>query len=123
MFTGGEQIPFYEIAASVARKVQDGEAERAILCCGTGMGVAIVANKFKGVYAGVVESEFGGRHCKVINNCNVLTMGAWVVPPYQATRIVDLYLDSPFTKGYEGIRGFLENACIEVGKIENETMK
>ena len=49
---------YYEVAPAVAKKVQSGEAEKGILCCGTGMGMAIVANKFKGVYASVVEGSF-----------------------------------------------------------------
>lgn len=117
------QIPFYEVAADAARKLQQGQADKAVLFCGTGMGVAIVANKFKGVYAGVVESEFSGLHAKVINNCNVLTMGGWVVSAYRANRILDQWLDTPFTKGYEEISGFLEDALSKIARIEDEAAK
>ncbi len=120
MYNADTQIPYYEVAANAAGKIQSGEADKAILFCGTGMGVAIVSNKFKGVYAGVVESEFGGRHCKVINNCNVLTMGGWVVSSYRAKKIVDSWLSSGFTEGYEDIAEFLRNAEEEVKKIEEE---
>ena len=113
-------IPYYEVAADAARKLQQGQAERAILFCGTGMGVAIVSNKFKGVYAGVVETEFGGLHARVINDCNVLTMGGWIVSAYRAKRIVDQWLDVPFTRGYEAISGFLQDALKQVARIEDE---
>jgi len=69
--------PYYEVAPKVAKKVQSGEFSRGLLCCGTGMGMAIVANKFKGVYAAVVEGSYGAKMAKVINNANVLTMGGW----------------------------------------------
>jgi ribose 5-phosphate isomerase B len=123
MHEAAKQIPYYEVAAMAARKIQGKEADRAILFCGTGMGVAIVANKFKGIYAGVVEGEFSGQHCKVINNCNVLTMGGWVVTPYRAKKIISLWLESHFTAGYDDIADFLTAACQEIKKIEEETMK
>ena len=64
------------MAANAAKKIQDKEAERAVLFCGTGMGVSIVANKFKGIYASVVVNpEYTAKMSKVINNSNVLTMG------------------------------------------------
>ena len=80
-------IPYYEIGAIAARKLQAGEAERGILFCGTGMGVSISANKFKGVYASVVESEFTGPRCKIINNSNIISMGGWVVSQYRAKKV------------------------------------
>lgn len=123
MFNEKDPIPYYEVAADAARKIQQGKAERAVLFCGTGMGVAIVANKFRGIYASVVESEFAARHCKVINSSNILTMGGWVVTGYRAKRMVDVWLKSAFTEGYEPIAGFLTKACGEIAQIENETMK
>jgi ribose 5-phosphate isomerase B len=115
-------IPYYEIAAKAAAHIQQGVADRAILFCGTGMGVAIVANKFKGIYASVVESEFTGQHCKVINNSNVLTMGGWVVSGYRAKKIVDLWLGSSFTEGYDEIEGFLKDAIVKIETIEDKNM-
>lgn len=123
MYSLEDEIPYYKVAATAAKKIQDGNAEKAILFCGTGMGVAIVANKFKGVYASVVESEFGGQHSRVINNSNVLTLGGFIVTPYRAKKIVDLWLESKFTEGYEHIGDFLEEALDEIKKIEEMTMK
>ena len=79
--TPGNQRPYYDVAKEAARMLQAGAAERAVLVCGTGMGMAIVANKFKGVYASVIESEFTARMCRAVNNANVLTMGSMVVAP------------------------------------------
>jgi len=123
MHDSQKPIPYYEIAANAAGKLQQGEADKAILFCGTGMGMAIVANKFKGIYAGVVESEFGGLHCRIINNTNVLTMGGWVISAYRAKKIVDQWLSASFTEGYEDIADFLKSAVEEIKKIENKTMK
>jgi len=123
MFNAEEEIPYYEVAATAARKIQSGEADRGILFCGTGMGLSIVANKFKGVYASVVESEFGAQHARAINDSNVLTMGGFVISEYRAKRIADLWLDSNFTEGYEHIGDFLTSALDEIKAIEEQTMK
>lgn len=118
-----KEIPYYEVAALAATKVQKGQAERGIIFCGTGMGVAIVANKFKGVYAGVVESEFAGEHCKCINNTNILTMGGMIVAPYRAKKIVDKWLETSFTQGLPEFSDFLKESLKQIQKIEAETMK
>ncbi|MBI2343976.1 MAG: RpiB/LacA/LacB family sugar-phosphate isomerase [Deltaproteobacteria bacterium] len=117
------EVPYYEVGALAALKVQQGKAERGIIFCGTGMGVAIVANKFRGIYASVVESEFAGLHCKVINNSNILSLGGMIVAPYRAKRIVDQWLAASFTEGYPEFAPFLTRALAEIKKIEAETMK
>ena len=118
-----KDIPYYEIGAIAGRKIQAGEAERGILFCGTGMGVSIVANKFKGVYASVVESEFTGERCKIINNSNIITMGGWVVSPYRAKKICDVWLDAAFARGdkdLEKFSDFLKEAFKEIQVIEDK---
>jgi ribose 5-phosphate isomerase B len=112
-------IPFYEVAANVARLIQNQQAEKGFLFCGTGMGVAIVANKFKGVYAAVVESSFAGKMCAAINKANVITMGGWIVGPKLAIDIADHFLATGFTEGLEDIRGFLTQAVEEIRQIED----
>ena len=91
---------FYETAARVAKAIQSGQAERGILMCGTGMGVCLVANKFKGIYAGVAESVTTARLHWVINRANVLCMGAWVVGPYVARDMVDAWLKAAIGEGF-----------------------
>ena len=118
-----KDIPYYEVGAIAARKIQAGDAERGILFCGTGMGVSIAANKFKGVYASVVESEFTGERCKIINNSNIITMGGWVVSHYRAKKICDLWLDAAFARGdrdLEEFSDFLKDAFREIQVIEKE---
>jgi len=112
--------PYFEQAPKVARVVQSGEAEKGILICGTGQGMAIVANKFKGVYASVVDSVFSGERCKIINNANVITLGGWVTAPFLATQIVDGWLSMAFTQKMEFKKDFLTNAFAKVQKLEDE---
>jgi len=119
----GDERPYYEVAASVAEKIRQGEAERGILFCGTGMGVGIVANKFKGIYAAVIESEFTAKMSRAVNNANVLAMGSMVVAPHIATLAVDAWLQTVHTEGLEEYQDFLRTAVAEVAKIDDANLK
>jgi len=112
--------PYYDLASAAARKVQNGEAERAVLCCGTGMGMAIVANKFTGVYASVVESPLAARLCRAVNNANVLTLGSLLLTPFVALEAVDAWLDTAHTQGLEQHSEFLCQALKCVAAVEAE---
>ncbi|MBN2655779.1 MAG: RpiB/LacA/LacB family sugar-phosphate isomerase [Spirochaetales bacterium] len=112
--------PYFEQAPKVARCVQSGEAEKGILICGTGQGMAIVSNKFKGVYASVVDSVFAAERSKIINNANIITMGGWITAPFLGTQIVDAWLSMAFTQKMEFKKDFLTNAFKEVQKLEEE---
>mgnify|MGYP000963259251 CR=1 FL=1 len=72
---------YFVVAPLVAGKVQAGEYDRAILICGTGAGMSVVANKFKGVYAVACESVYTARMARAINNAQILCMGGWIVAP------------------------------------------
>ncbi len=112
--------PYFEQAPKVAKSVQSGEAQKGILICGTGQGMAIVANKHKGVYASVVDSVFSGERSKIINNANVITMGGWVTAPFLGIEIVDAWLSMAFTQKMEFKKDFLTNAFEQVQKLEDE---
>ena len=115
---------FYEVAPCVARKVQSGEVDKGLLFCGTGMGMAIAANKFKGVYAAAVESSYSARMCAVINRANILTMGGWIIAPQMAVEMVEKWLNTGFTEGFPLDRQkFLCDAFEHVKEIEDENMK
>ena len=116
------EIPYYQVAATAAKKIQHGQAQCGILFCGTGMGVAIVANKFKGIAASVVESAFTARMCKAVNNANVLTMGAMVVAPHIATLAADAWLGTSHTEGLDQFADFLTGALNEIDAIEETNM-
>lgn len=107
---------YYDVAATVAGMIQNRECEKAIVMCGTGAGVSIVANKFKGVFAVAVESEFSARMASAINNANVISMGGWIVAPRLACEIVDAFLTTSFTEGIaEDRKQFLKDS-LEITK-------
>lgn len=115
--------PYFEQAPLVARAIQKGEADKGILICGTGQGMAIVANKHKGVYACVVDDVFSGERAKIVNNANVITMGGWITAPFVGKEIVDAWLSMQFTQKMEFKKDFLTNAFGKVQEHENEVFK
>ena len=107
--------PYFDCGAAVGKAMQAGQAERALLFCGTGMGMSIVANRFKGVTAAVVESVFAAKMCRAINNANVLCLGQMIWGEWMAKEAVDVFLSTGFTQGMDPYAGFLREAC---GKVE-----
>jgi ribose 5-phosphate isomerase B len=118
-----EPQPYFIQAPKVAEAIQKDEAEKGILICGTGQGMAIVANKFKGVYACVTNDVFSGERAKIINNANVITLGGWITAPFVACEIVDAWLSMEFTQKMEFKRDFLTNAFEKVRELEKENFK
>jgi ribose 5-phosphate isomerase B len=115
--------PYVEQAPLVARAIQAGEADRGILVCGTGQGMAIVANKHKGIYACVATDVFSGERAKIINDANVLTLGGWITAPYLACEIVDAWLSVSFAEKMESKRDFLAGALRRVTEIEERNFR
>jgi len=115
--------PYFVQAPKVAKAVQEGKAEKGILVCGTGQGMAIVANKHKGVYACVVDSIFSAERSKIVNNANIITLGGWITAPFLGVQIVDAWLAMEFTQKMEAKKEFLTNAFNQVKELEKETFK
>lgn len=115
--------PYTQQAPKVASAVQKGEVDRGILICGTGQGMAIVANKHKGVYACVADSVFSGERAKIINNANVLTLGGWITAPFLGVQIVEAWLSVGFTEKMEFKKDFLTNCFNLVGELEDRHFK
>ena len=112
------ETPYYEVAEKAAREISAGNADGAVLFCGTGAGMAIVANKICGVRAVCVESVFAAKKAKAINDANAITMGAMIVGGAMACEMVDAWLDTKFAEGFEQLREFLESARGQVGEID-----
>lgn len=93
--------PFFEAGAKAAELVSKGEAERAVLICGTGMGMSQVANLFPGVLAACCESVYAAKMCRAINNSNILTMGGWVIGPEMGVEMVKAFLETAHTQDLE----------------------
>jgi len=110
---------YFVVAPAAAKKVQDKKFEKAILICGTGMGMAIVANKYKGVYAAVCENPYAAEKARSINDANILAMGGWITGSVMACEMVDKFLETQFTQGLEEWRQeFLKSAREQVREIE-----
>ena len=113
-------IPYFQVAEKIAREVAQGKYDRAILICGTGMGMSIVSNKHKGVYAACVESVHTAKLSRAINNANILCLGGWLIGQEKAIEMVKAFLNTQFLQGLEDWRQkYLINAEKEVNKIEN----
>jgi len=113
-------FPFFTVAPAACEKIQKGEAEKAILICGTGMGMSQVANKFKGVRAACVESLYSAKMCRAVNDSNVLCLGGWLIAPEMGVELVKAFLGTEFTQGLEEWRqDFLKNAKAEFAAIED----
>ena len=90
---------FHRIGLKVGAKISEGEFERALLFCGTGMGIHIAASKCPGVHAGVVESVPAALRAITGNGVNVLAMGAFYIAPQMGKDIVDAYLSNELGSG------------------------
>lgn len=93
--------PYYQVAGEVAPKVQDGSYDKAVLICGTGAGMCVVSNKFKGVYAVACEGVYSAKMARAINNANVLCMGGWIVGPEMAVEMVKAFLTTDWCQDLE----------------------
>ena len=88
-----------DVAYHLAKKIQAGQYDRGILICGTGLGMAIAANKVKGVYAGSCNDVYCAERLQKSNNAQILTLGAQVTGPESAKIIVSAWLGSEFQGG------------------------
>jgi len=94
-----ESVDYPDFAAGVAHGVAAGRFDRGILVCGTGIGMAIAANKVSGVRAASVSDLEEARLCREHNDANVLTLGARITPSDRAIAIVRTFLDTRFSGG------------------------
>jgi len=112
-----ESVDYPDYAYEVARRVGTGEMERGLLICGTGTGMCIAANKVRGVRAAscqdVLTAEMSRRH----NDANVLCLSADLVGEEQMTKMIRLFLETPFDGGRHARR------VEKITKIENEQCK
>jgi len=92
----GDDTAYPHIAVAAAQKIAAGEADRALLFCGTGLGVAIAANKVTGVRAVTAHDSYSVERSVLSNNAQVLTMGERVIGLELAKKLVDQWLDYEF---------------------------
>ena len=94
-----ESVDYPEFARAVAEKVASGMAQLGVLVCGTGMGMAIAANKVPGIRAAVVHDKVTARAAREHNDANVLTLGGRLIEAGLAIEIVKEFLDAQFAGG------------------------
>lgn len=97
--TDGESVDYPDYALDVARAVRDGKADRGVLVCGTGIGMAIAANKVTGVRAAAVTEPELAEMARLHNNANVIAVAGRYTPEAKAIEIVDRFLATEFEGG------------------------
>jgi len=95
----GESVDYPDFGYKVAKAVKDGECENGIVCCGTGIGISISANKVKGIRCALCNDCYSAKMAKEHNNANVLALGARVLGRDLALEIVDSYINAKFEGG------------------------
>ena len=112
-----ESVDYPEIAKKVAEKVQNKNCDKGIIICRSGIGMSIVANKFKGIRCAKCNDEEEAKFSRMHNNSNVLALGADYMDTSKTIRIVRTWIAT----GFEGGRHQERIKLIE--EIENENMK
>jgi ribose 5-phosphate isomerase B len=114
-----EPVDFPDFAENVGRAIQNGEAERGILCCGSGIGACIAANKMKGVYASICHDTYSAAQGVLHDDMNVLCLGGRVIGPELAKALIHAFLNAEYQgnkKGGERLARRVE----KIRKLENE---
>jgi ribose 5-phosphate isomerase B len=94
-----EKVDYVDYAEKAAQSVSSGEYDRAILVCGSGLGMAIVANKFKGIRATLCLDDYTAEMSRAHNDSNCLTIGARIVPQDETLNIVRIWLETEYEGG------------------------
>ena len=97
--SSAHSVDYPDFARAVAEGVSGGKFDRGILVCGTGVGMAIAANKVAGIRAAPVMDEQAARLSREHNDANVLALGERLTPADAARRIVNAFIDTPFAGG------------------------
>jgi ribose 5-phosphate isomerase B len=94
-----DSVDYTDFGKTVAGKVSDGTFERGILICGTGLGMSMVANRFRGVRAALANDLFSAIMSRRHNDSNVLVMGGRLIGDTLALQLVETWLEAPFEGG------------------------
>ena len=115
---------YFEASENLARVIREGRVERGIVICGTGAGVSMIANKFRGVYAVACESVYTAEKTSLINNANVLAMGEKVVSFSMGAEMAERWLEGRWCQGFEEQRRRNnERGFGKLQEIESENFK
>lgn len=112
-----DSVNYAPLALKVANAVKSGECEKGILCCGTGIGISIAANKVTGIRAALCTNEFCAKMTRLHNDANILCMGGRVINGETAAALTKIFLETPFEGGRHAER------IAEIAAIEDGTLK
>jgi ribose 5-phosphate isomerase B len=108
-----DPVDYPDTARDAANAVLDGRAERSVLVCGSGAGVAVAACKFPGIRAACAHDTYTGHQCVEHDNVNVLCLGARVIGPALAADVIRAFLGAQFTGEERHVRRLAKIAAIE----------
>lgn len=115
-----ERAPMYHrVGFLLGSRISEGEYEKALAFCGTGMGIHIAASKVPHVHAAVAETLPSARRAATANNANLLAMGAFYTAPRLAMAMADAFLESTLGDGYEEWDGFYDYHLIGYQEVED----
>jgi ribose 5-phosphate isomerase B len=109
-------VDYPDVALEVAQGVRNGEAERGVLVCGTGIGMDIAANKVQGVRAARVTDTISANLARAHNDTKVLCLGNWLVAPMLGEKILDVWLNTT----YEGDKHI--SRLEKIARIDGQTL-
>lgn len=110
---GDESVDYALFAQKACQAVVSGDCEKAILCCGTGIGISIAANKVKGIRAAACSDYFSAKYTRLHNDANALCLGGRVLGVGEALELVDVFLKTSFEGGRH------QRRIDQISKIEN----
>lgn len=94
-----DSCDYADFAAPAARAVASGECERGIVCCTTGIGISIAANKIKGIRCALLHEHMSARLTRQHNDANMMALGAAITSPMMAMELIDIFLSTEFQGG------------------------
>ena len=109
-----KSVDYPVIAKTVCQSILSGEADKGILCCGTGIGISMAANKIRGIRAALCSDYFSAKYTRLHNDANVICFGGRVMGPGLACELVDVFLATEFEGGRHARRVAL------LAELENE---
>jgi ribose 5-phosphate isomerase B len=103
-FEPGKADDYPDYAALVAEDIRSGKAERGLLVCGSGVGVSVAANKFKGIRAGLCHDHYSAHQGVEHDDMNVLVLGARIIGPMMAQDATEAFLSATFSEEERHVR-------------------
>lgn len=119
--TGESMMSYIDAGKAVGEGVSSGKYDMAVVLCGSGMGVNLVANRYPRVYCGLCESYDTARMARTITNCNVLAMGGNFVAYTLACRMLEVFVETEFTEDMDPeLASALNNWYADMNKLDME---